>query len=141
MPAEARVAGTVVEAHRGTPDSGPVLRLRVDRLQEGPCRAPLSARVTSAELQDDPPPHGEAFRSGAIVGAIVGGLMWRGPGALTGFDVGLTAGAVHEARNRQEDAWLPRGALLQIEVTAPIDVGRACGDQRAMTSTPAPLPM
>ena len=134
---ETRIAGTVVESHRGDQESEPVLRLKVDRLE--PCGKRLAARVSSLELETSSGPAGDSYRSGAIVGTVVGGILWSAPGALTGYGVGLTGGAIHEARQRMWDARLRPGALMQLQLTAPLDLRRAC--QRPRTSTPDRVPM
>jgi hypothetical protein len=125
LPADARVAGTVVEARRGSAESEPELRLHVDELVRGPCRLPLDARIASVEMEQTAKPVSEPYRSGAIAGAVTGGLMWVGPGALLGFNLGLAAGAVRDVQSLHEDARIAQGALLQLQLTAPLDV-RSC---------------
>jgi hypothetical protein len=119
---EARVAGTVVEAHRGSDDREPLLRLRIDELQEGSCRRPLAARVASAEMELSQPPPDDSFRGGAVIGAVTGAIMMRAPGAVGGFGLGFAGGAMKEARNLRQDAHLDAGALMELQVTAPLDV-------------------
>jgi hypothetical protein len=126
---DARVVGRVIAASPGSEQQSPVLRLRIDRLERGRCRLPLAARITSAEIQERTPPESQSFRGGAIVGGVVGGLMWRQPGMMGGFGVGLTGGAIHDMRRGATQAQLREGALLTLQLDAPLDV-RSCGVTR-----------
>jgi hypothetical protein len=137
IPADLRIYGTVLEAHRGGGAEDPVLRLRLDRI--GGC--PLPARITSMEMEEGGTPPGEGFRGGAIVGAVLGGIMFRGPGMVSGFGVGMTGGSVDEARKRRTDAWVAQGALVQLRLTEPIDLRSCTTPQRERISTRSAHPM
>ena len=59
-------------------------------------------------------------------------ILWRTPGMVGGFGVGLTGGAAHELRAQSVDALLPEGALLTLKLDQPL---------RACRSTPSRRPM
>jgi hypothetical protein len=138
LPPDARVGGTVVEAHRGSEDRDPLLHLRIDDLRDGRCRWPLHARIASADLETGQPPPEDSFRGGAIIGAVSGAMMMRMPGAVGGFGIGFTGGAVKEARNAREDAHLDAGALMELQLTSPLDVRAGCQRVRMVTRPSAP---
>jgi hypothetical protein len=117
---DTRVGGVVAEAHRGSREREPMLRLKVKWLQRGRCRVPLSAHISSAETRDVSEPTGDSWRGGGIVGAVTGGVLLAMPGAVSGFGMGFAGGAVHEARNLGTDTVLPAGALMTLALEAPI---------------------
>jgi len=123
-PEDTRVIGVVTESRRGDPDHDPVLRLRVAWLHRGSCRVRLRARITSADAKEVAPVPGDSYRSGAMIGAVLGGtLLWM-PGMVSGFGIGMAGGTVREARKISVDTYLPRGALLTLALDRPVPTCR-----------------
>ena len=117
---DTRVGGVVAEAHRGSREREPVLRLKVEWLQRGRCRVPLSAHISSAETRDVSQPENDSWRGGGIVGAVTGGVLLAMPGAFGGFGMGFAGGTVKAARDLGTDTFLPAGALMTLALDAPV---------------------
>jgi hypothetical protein len=143
LPAEARLDGEVALATRGSKDVSPELRLRVRSLRWRGCRAKLRARVTSQESDPVSRPPSKVGQGAATAGALVGGLLLGVRGAAGGFGAGFVVGTVDDAAHAERvDALLRDGALLTVQLDAPLDL-RACASQppRWTRSTDSPRPM
>jgi hypothetical protein len=119
IPARARVVGHVVQA-RGDHGHGrsPHIILRLDELEMHGQRQPIDATIVETDVKQDRTPEWEHAAIGAGIGAILGGLLEGGEGALVGGALGAVAGTAISLGT--QDGELERGSKLAIRLERPI---------------------
>ena len=140
LPPEARIAGEVVVSERGQLEVSPRLVLRTHSVDWKGCRAKLRGRVTSQETDPVSRPPSAISSGAAAAGGLVGALLFGIQGAAGGAGAGLMIGTVDDASHAERvDALLKRGALITVQLDAPLDL-RSC-PQRTIRSTESSWPM
>jgi hypothetical protein len=122
-PTGALVEGRIVALRRGEGVSPPVLELAVDRV----CNRPLRARVVDPPFDQVPRERSPKSLEGAtFTWLFFGAICFGVPGFILGSTVGSVSGAVEKSRGLVNEAWLPAGTLLTVELTAPTALAPPC---------------
>jgi hypothetical protein len=122
-PSGALVEGRIVELRRGEGVRPPQLELAVDRL----CNRPLSARVIDPPFdQVERERHPKSLEGATFAWLFLGTVCFGMPGFMLGTTIGSASGAVEKTRGLVNEAWLPAGTLLTVELTAPAALAPTC---------------
>ncbi len=123
IPRGATVNGAVTESAKSGELGGRAeLALQLTSLDLGGQSYPLASDLFNVK---GPSKAGETARNifgDALLGAIIGGIADRGPGAAIGAAAGAGTGTAVTAATPGPRAWIPAEALVDFHLTAPLTV-------------------
>jgi hypothetical protein len=121
IPRGAMLAGTVLQAQKPGPLSGKgLLELRITTIQLGGRSYPVTTDIWSSRSPNKAGYTAHNAVGGALMGAIIGGLIGRGAGAAVGALAGGGAGLLISARTNGPQVILPPETLLNFRISAPV---------------------
>lgn len=125
VPEGSIVRGTVTAIQKHDGDRPPLLKLDFATIEVRGQSVPLTATLTSAnvETSKEMKDEGKKIGGGAAAGAIAGGLIGGDvKGAAIGAAVGAAAGTVVTMVTREDHAVLPAGTAMEIRVDESLNV-------------------
>jgi hypothetical protein len=123
IPRGATVHGVVTEVKRsGELGGSPELALQLTSLDLGGQNYPLQSDQFKVKGPNKAGHTVENAFGGALLGAIIGGAVDRGPGAAIGAAAGAGAGTAASAASPGPGVWIPAEAQVTFHLAAPVTV-------------------
>lgn len=121
VPRGALLNGTVVNVKKpGALGGNGELQLQITSISLGGRNYPVATDTWSSKSPNKAGYTATNTVGGALMGAIIGGLIGRGPGAAAGALVGGGAGMLASARTGGPRSILPPETLLNFHISAPV---------------------